>query len=279
MWAWWKLLQSKPGQHIQFFCYLHKQRFGISLSVPCEICARKELGPSSTVLLSSISHCRNPSRLKSAAKLLGGGPQEYKGLIVSFKLCSQLKITGPEPQEPDHGHILPISLPVLELPRCQMQTWGRPEGGSRLCLRTVLSYVCWRWHLFNTAGKLSTPVLGFFQALQLAQVLHLASWYILDTFPQALLPQALFQVQWFFKHCKTPVPWPLLGRCFSPFSVTSWKKQWMQISLLPITQHNKCAGCLRKEDFHHLKSLFVEEQPRPLPTTNKHAHTRACRSL
>lgn len=38
-------------------------------------------------------------------------------------------------------------------------------------------------------------------------------------------------------------------------------------------------GRLRKQDFHHLKSLFVEEQPRPLPTTNKHAHTGLSISL
>lgn len=150
------------------------------------------------------------------------GHESTRALSFSNSVHS-LRSLGLSPRDPDHSHIFPISLPVLEVPRRQMQTWGRPEGGSHLCLRTVLSYVCWRWHLFNTAGKLSTPILGFFQAQQLAQVLHLASPYILDTFPQALLPQALFQVQWFFKHCKTPVPWPLLGRRSSPFSVTSWK--------------------------------------------------------
>lgn len=71
------------------------------LGFPCLFHVRSVPGrnwsPFSIVLPPSISHWRNPSRLESAARLLGGGPREHKGLIF-FKLCSPFKIPGPEPQ-------------------------------------------------------------------------------------------------------------------------------------------------------------------------------------
>lgn len=140
---------------------IYINRFGFPGLIRMRSMPRKKgVGSCWTVLLPSTSPWKNPTWPEWAKGTLEVDPN----CLDICQTVHSVRSLGLSPREPDHGHILPISLPALELPRCQGQTWGSGGEGSSLCLGTMLSDVCRRWHLINAPGKLSTPIPGFFQA-------------------------------------------------------------------------------------------------------------------